>query len=78
MGWFMSTDLFVAITYGLLILFFVTLGLLFGFLLLRREFSPRRAGQLNQSPPASVTGQRDHPASSPRAPPVAGDGGEMG
>lgn len=78
MGWCMSPELFVVITYCLLVLCFVTLGLLFAFLLLRREFCPRPGGQPNQSPPASVTGQRDHSASSPRAPPVAGDGGEMG
>lgn len=74
----MSAELFLVITYCLLLLCFVTLGLLFGVLLLRRELFPRRARHLDQSPSASVTGQRDHPASSPRAPPVAGDGGEMG
>lgn len=50
MGWFMSPDLFVAITYGLLILFFVTACLLFGFLLLRRELFPRR-GSVNSRAP---------------------------
>lgn len=42
MGWFMSPDLFIAITLGLVILCFVTLGLLFSFLLLHREVFPRR------------------------------------
>lgn len=42
MGWFMSADLFVAITYGLLLLCITTIGLLFGVLLLRRELFPRR------------------------------------
>lgn len=50
MGWCMSPDLFIAITICLVILCFVTLGLLFGFLLLRRELFPRRSPVNSRAP----------------------------
>ena len=75
----MSSDLFFLLTLLLVLLVFLIIGLLGGALLLRRQVFPLSyEAQEQSSPPASVTGQRYLSDTTPRAPPVAGDGGETG